>query len=200
MTRASKLEPLAVSCTSTDCENGLHCFLQKRRGTDGRRVGGPCRECGAELVEWQRLSSRDLRDASYTFSALRREKIRHEFWHRRFDPRAINHALRKGRRRLRDAATHRVEASVGNPSNPREGRQTPFTGNVLYYAQHSVAGCCRKCIEYWHGIDAQRPLTADEVKYLSDLIMLYIDERMPDLPEDPQKVAPIRSPRRRRAP
>jgi hypothetical protein len=196
VTRASKLEPLAVSCTSTDCENGLHCFLQKRRGAHGRREGGPCRECGADLVEWHRLSSRDVRDAAYTFRALRNEKIRHEFWHRPFDRRAVNHALRKGRRKLQEAATHRIETSIGKATNPREGRQTPFSGNVLYYAQHAVAACCRKCVEYWHGIGAERPLTNAEVLYLSKLVMLYIGERMADLPMNPQSVPSIRrSPR-----
>ncbi|WP_202813216.1 DUF4186 family protein [Anaeromyxobacter sp. PSR-1] len=149
------------------------------------------------MVKWQRLSARNLRDAAYTFSALRNEKIRHEFWHRPFDRRAINHALRKGRTKLQDAATHRIQASVGEASNPREGRQTPFTGNVLFYAQHAVAACCRKCIEYWHAIDAQRPLTEEEVQYLAKLVMLYVDERMPDLPADPQKVPPLTDPRGR---
>lgn len=189
--RAIALEPLPVSCTSTDCENGLHCFLQKRRGVDGRRAGGPCRACGANLVEWDRLAARDVRDAPYTFAALRNEKIRHEFWHRPFDLRAVNHALRKGRQKLQDAAFHRIATSVGQPSNPREGRQTPFSGNVLYYAQHAVAACCRKCIEYWHGIDAEHPLTDEEVAYLTELLMLYVDERMPDLPDEPQRVPPL---------
>ncbi len=198
MKRSSKLEPLAVSCTTTDCEKGLHCFLQKRKRADGRRVGGPCRDCGADLVEWQRVSTRDLRDATYTFTALRHELIRHEFWHRVFDLRALNHALRKGRLQLRNAAVRRIESSVAQPLNPREGRQTPFTGSVLYYAQHSVAACCRKCIEYWHGIDSHRPLSKDEIEYLVELVMLYLHERLPDLPDEPQKVPPVRKYKRGR--
>lgn len=195
MTPLPKLEPLAVSCTDTDCENGLHCFLQKTRSADGRRVGGPCRDCGADLVKWQRVATRDVRDASYTFRALRHELIRHEFWHRPFDKRAVNHALRKGKLLLRDAAVHRIHSSVGEPSHPREGRQTPFASNVLFYAQHAVAACCRKCIEYWHGIDSHRPLTDEEIAYLVDLIMLYVEERLPELPDDPQKIPPIRGPK-----
>jgi hypothetical protein len=50
-----ELKPLGVTCTSTDCENGLHCFLQKKRKPKGMlRRGGPCRACGVDLVEWDR--------------------------------------------------------------------------------------------------------------------------------------------------
>lgn len=163
------LEPLDISCTSTDCENGLHCFLQKRK-VGPVRVGGPCRSCGAELVEFKRVGARDLSDVDYTFSALRNELIRHEFWHRPFDVRALNHARRKGRRLLREAARSRIETSVGRANNPRDGRQTPFHGNTLYYAQHAVAACCRKCIEYWHGIPTGRRLATSEIGYLTDLV------------------------------
>lgn len=28
-------------------------------------------------------------------------------------------------------------------------------GNIVFYAQHAVAACCRNCIEVWHGIATQ---------------------------------------------
>ncbi|WP_395845163.1 DUF4186 family protein [Archangium violaceum] len=119
--------------------------------------------------------------------------MRHSFWHRSIDPRAQNHARRKGRHRLRMAAEARILSSVGKAKHPREGRQTPFEGNILYYAQHSVAACCRKCIEYWHGIEPGRPLTQDEANYLVELVMLYVADRMPDLADGPTKVPPLRT-------
>ncbi len=67
--------------------------------------------------------------------------------------------------------------------NDWDGRQTPFTGNLIYYAQHATATCCRKCAEEWHGINRDRPLTKEEINYMVDLIMLYIKKRVPDLPE-----------------
>jgi hypothetical protein len=158
-------------------------------------VGGPCRNCGQNLVEFERLGERDLGDVAYTFGSLKRELIRHTFWHRPFDLRAVNHALRKGRALLAVAAISRVQKSVAVADNPLDGRQTPFSGNTLYYAQHAVAACCRKCIEYWHRIPAGRPLSSEEVDYLAKLMMLYIQERLPDLPESPTKVAPIRKKR-----
>jgi Domain of unknown function (DUF4186) len=184
------LQPLALTCTTSDCENDLHCFLQKTRNIGSH--GGPCRSCGKDLVDFKRVQVRDSSDLSYTFNSLSREWIRHAFWHRQFDLPAINHARRKGLRGMRAAAGQRIRQSIGKAQNAREGRQTPYDGNVLYYAQHAVAACCRKCVAYWHGIVAGAPLTEDEVNYLANLVVLYVETRMPDLDEEPVKVPPIR--------
>lgn len=110
--RTRRLQPLGITCTSTDCDNGLHCF---RQTTKMRREGkrGMCRECGVSLVDWPRVKRRDLSDIDYTFAALQHELIRHHFWHTEIDQRAVNHARRKGRLGMRKAALHRVDNSVG---------------------------------------------------------------------------------------
>ncbi len=192
-------EPLAISCTDTDCENDLHCFLQKSKHRDGRRRSGPCRECDADLVAWERVRARDIGDVDYTFESLRHELIRHEFFHRPFDQKAINHARRKGRRGMDTAAERRIRTSVGRKKHPREGRQTPYRDNVLHYAQHAVAACCRKCVEYWHGIEGGQELTEDQVRYLTSLVLCYVDLRLPDLAADPERVPPIRASKRPKA-
>jgi hypothetical protein len=38
-------------------------------------------------------------------------------------------------------------------------------------------------MEYWHGIPKGRALTDAEVEYLSRLAVLFITERLPDLPQ-----------------
>jgi ribosomal protein L34E len=186
-----KLKPLEVKCTSTDCENGLHCFKQtkKMRATN---QGEYCRSCGIDLVNWPRLRSRNLTDAAHTFAALKHELIRHHFWHTPIDQIAINHARRKGRINLESAAMQRLKKSIGQAVNSYEGRQTPKSGNILYYAQHTTASCCRACLEQWHGIPQGRALTKDELDYLKELIMLYVDERLPMLTPNGEKVPPIK--------
>jgi hypothetical protein len=67
-----------------------------------------------------------------------------------------------------------------------DGRQTPWHGSAIYYAQHATAACCRTCIEYWHGIPRVGDLGAKELDYLTDLVVRYLDERLPDLPADGQ--------------
>ena len=66
----------------------------------------------------------------------------------------------------------------------RDGIQTPVDKqNIIYYAQHATATCCRKCIKYWHGIPYDRALEPAEALYLQELIIKYIENRLPDLPD-----------------
>lgn len=188
----TKKTPLNIMCTATDCTSNLHCFKAKKK-MEG--PAGTCRECGADLVAWDRVHQRDLGDVANTFAALKHELIRHHFWHVEIDKKAIDHARRKGRRRLYADVKRRIETSIGKASPYRDGYQTPKHGNIIYYAQHATASCCRRCAEYWHGIPTGRLLTADEVTYLSGLVRLYLIERLPDLAEEGVKVPPIRSPR-----
>jgi len=151
---------------------------------------GRCRACGAELINWGRVHKRDPADATYTFAALKYELIRHHFWHVEIDYKAVNHARRKGKMGLQAAAEKRIRKSVGPAEPPFDGRQTPRegSGNIIYYAQHATASCCRKCIEEWHGIPSGQELTEDEISYLTALAMLYVDERLPTLPLCGEKV------------
>ncbi len=185
------LAPLKVTCTSSDCEAGLHCFKATRKMVTDDQVGA-CRSCGVELVDWGRVHDRRLEDIEHTFDSLRHELVRHHFWHLEFDEKARNHALRKGRPLLHEAARKRIESSVGKAAGSFDGRQTGWKGNTILYAQHAVAACCRTCISYWHGIEKDRDLMVDEKEYLVALVSRFLDERLPDLPDHPTKVPPVR--------
>lgn len=185
------LPKLAITCTASDCEQDLHCFRSTKKLVNAG-LGGACRKCHAQLVDWDRVHERHIGDAEHTFTQLRLELIRHHFWHLDIDEQAMNHALRKGRAALIVAVAKRLERSVGPESPFRDGTQTPMKGNVVYYAQHATACCCRTCIEYWHGIPKGQPLTSEQLQYLTDLATMFIAERLPDLPDGPTKV-----PRRR---
>lgn len=191
MTNFQKPPPLEIKCTSTDCENDLHCFKQLKKMTPDQR--GKCRDCGADLVDWKRLHRRDRGDAANTFDALQHEMIRHYFFHRPVDDAAMRHAQRKGRDQLKDSARDRLRKYLAVAEPPRDGRQTPLEGNVIYYAQHATATCCRTCLEYWHNIPKGRPLTEAEFDYCVGLVDLFLDEKLPDLADEP-----IAVPRRRR--
>jgi hypothetical protein len=189
------LEPLKVTCTSSDCNNNLHCFSATKEMVKSDAVGA-CRSCGAKLVDWERVHDKDLTDARYTFDALKFEMIRHHFWHVTIDPKAVNYARRKGLSGLRSAVRARLRTSIGPANNPYDGRQTPMegSGNPIHYAQHATASCCRKCVEYWHAIPKGRTLTDDEIDYLAELAMRFIEERIPNLTQNGEHVPPIRRP------
>jgi hypothetical protein len=181
-------EPLNVRCTDSDCENDLHCFKATRRMALDGAPHGECRSCHEQLVELDRTRRREPRDRRYLLDSLQKELIRHHFWHLFLDQTAMDKALRKGRGGLGEAAAKRLRSSVGKAKPFRDGTQTPLSGNAIYYAQHATASCCRTCIEYWHGIPKGHELTDDELSYLHSLIMEFIDERLPSLPDEPTLV------------
>ena len=185
--------PLDVKCTSADCENELHCFKQLKKMTDDQR--GRCRYCGADLVDWDRLHVRNFGDVAYTFEALKNEMIRHHFFHKAIDEKAVRHAQRKGRILLKEAARHRLAKYLAPAEPARDGRQTPFEGNAIFYAQHATATCCRTCLEYWHDIPKGRQLSAEQRAYCAALVDCFLDERLPALAD-----GPVRVPRTRRSP
>lgn len=190
MAEFQKPPPLDIKCTSVDCDNDLHCFKQLKKMTSDER--GRCRACGADLVDWDRVHQRDKSDAPHTFVALQHELIRHHFFHKPVDETAIRHAQRKGRSQLKHAARHRLRKYLAPADPPRDGRQTPMEGNAIYYAQHATATCCRTCLEYWHNIPKGRPLTAKEFDYCATLVDLFLDEKLPDLADNPIRVPPRR--------
>lgn len=157
-----------------------------------------CKACGARLVDWERVYRREIRDVEHTFTAMKTEWIRHHFWHRRIDPLALAYAYRNGRAQLRERLKATIRRAIGDAAERlwRDGYQTPFGNkpaarNILFFAQHATASCCRKCVAEWHNIPRDRPLTEDELDYLTALAMRYIDERLPELPEDPGGTSPV---------
>ena len=184
------LPPLDIKCTSADCENELHCFKQLKKMTGEQR--GKCRYCGAELVDWDRLHVRDVGDVAYTFAALKNEMIRHYFFHKEIDEKALRHAQRKGRILLKQAVRYRLAKYLAPAEPARDGRQTPLEGNAIFYAQHATATCCRTCLEYWHDIPKGQELSTEERAYCVALVYCFLDERLPELADRPIRVSNMR--------
>ena len=187
-------EQVKVSCTMTICDADLHCFrlTQKLAKT---LTPGSCRDCGLPLVSLARTAARDLGDIDATFAALQRECIRHYFWHVPFGQKALDYAHRAGRITLEQRVEGRVRSRIGHLPDQFDGRQTPVSrtrADALDFALHAVAACCRKCAHYWHGIPQDRPLTEDELGYLSQLVRRYLQARLPDLPAEGVHVPPRR--------
>jgi hypothetical protein len=177
------LPHLKVTCTSTDCENDLHCYLQKRTNA-GIPVFGPCRECRSDpTFDIERIRRRDPGDIKYTFRALRHELIRSHMWRKPFDADAARKARRKGVTNMPSAIESRLRSSIGRAAGAFDGRQTAMGGNVIFYAQHATATCCRKCLSYWHGIPKDRKLTDTELRYCAKLVETFIVERWPEVDE-----------------
>lgn len=183
--------PLKIKCTDTKCSADLHYFrLTKKMKAQG--VPPKCPDCNTELAKDEDMSGRDISRAEETFKRLRREYIRHHFWHVELDQKALNYAKRKGKTSLKEAVRRRLHTSVGAGTDAWDGRQTPKENNPIFYAQHATATCCRKCMEKWHNVSRDEPLEEKDLEYFARLVDLYLDERLPDLAEEGQKVPAIR--------
>jgi hypothetical protein len=182
-----KLSGVKITCTGASCENGLHCFrLTKKMAAS---LGpGRCRYCKEALISLNAVAERDLGRVDYTFAALQKEFIRHYFWHVPFGEKALKYAENAGRVILESRVPNRLQKRIGSADNPYDGRQTPVAparADAIDMAMHAVAACCRKCAEYWHGIQRGRPLSDEELDYLGELVNRFLRARLPDLDDRP---------------
>lgn len=179
---AQAFTPLKVKCNDSDCETDRHAFGPNRRKKNWEEgYEGQCRTCGVKPVNWDRIKKRDLNDVDNVFAELQRELIRHVFFNAPFDKKSKAQAVKLGRQNLRAKVRPHLEKKVGQAEIYRDGMQTPKGGGAIHFAQHATATCCRKCIEYWHGIPRGRELTSTELDYCAGLVLAYLDLRLPQL-------------------
>ena len=70
------------------------------------------------------------------------------------------------------------------PANPlNDGKQTPMRKHPAFVAQHATATCCRGCLEKWHGIAKGRELTANDQRYVNEVIERWLRRQSPDTGE-----------------
>lgn len=57
-----------------------------------------------------------------------------------------------------------------------DGRQTPTYNHPVFISQHATATCCRSCLEKWHKIPSDRDLNDNEINYIVEVIMRWINK------------------------
>ncbi len=61
---------------------------------------------------------------------------------------------------------------------PNDGKQTPMRGHPVFIAQHATATCCRGCLSKWHHIPQGIPLSEQQQKRITTLIMTWIEKEI----------------------
>lgn len=174
-----------IVCGTTKCDDGFHCYSQKKSTIKKHGKERVCRECGADLIDWKRVHRNDINDSQFVFQQLRTEIIRHVFWHTPIEHDAIFSALSRGKEETKNVATKLILQRIGKYNYFMDGRQTPMgKSEIVNYAQHATATCCRKCLEAWHNFPMEEPLTDEQKNFCVSLVMKYIDERLPHLKDD----------------
>ncbi len=59
-----------------------------------------------------------------------------------------------------------------------DGKQTPMKGHPVFIAQHATATCCRGCLEKWHHIPQNKKLNENEINFIVELIITWIEEQI----------------------
>lgn len=115
---------------------------------------------------------------------LRENAWRAAWWSARLDPRSRAMLAKTSCTQLMNALRKRLRAAIGRVyeingvRKPyRDGYQTPLSGNILFYAQHATATCCRRCVEDWYAIPNGRELATDELEWLAQIAYQYLVAR-----------------------
>ena len=82
----------------------------------------------------------------------------------------------KGVDKIREHAYDFISKRIVDTSNVTDGKQTPMKGHPVFIAQHATGTCCRRCLEKWHHISKNKNMTDDDIKYVVDIIMSWIEK------------------------
>lgn len=82
----------------------------------------------------------------------------------------------KGLQKIEFHAYDFINKRLRDITNINDGKQTPMKGHPVFVAKHATATCCRGCLEKWHHIPKDRSLTDEEVKYIVNVIMAWINQ------------------------
>jgi predicted Fe-S protein YdhL (DUF1289 family) len=89
----------------------------------------------------------------------------------------------RGKRAVRRHGEELIAQRVAAAAPLKDGRQTPYRGHPVFVAQHATATCCRGCLERNHDIARGHELSADERRYVVEVIMRWIEREVPNAPE-----------------
>jgi hypothetical protein len=174
---------LDIKCGSSDCEAGMHCYAPKKPRNLPRPTASGCTKCGIQQVNWPRVHSKDVGDLRYLIDALKTERIRAYFWDKSISTSSKASIVNQGLVTMRNRIRSRLKSALQKHHSYREGSQTPLyeDGNPIHYAQHATATCCRRCLNYWHGVPEDRDMNNAELEYVEELIASYLIEKVPEL-------------------
>ena len=99
-------------------------------------------------------------------------KFRSSFHLKKKDIEYINN---KGMETIKSHAYDFIKNRLGSSNPNNDGKQTPMRGHPVFIAQHACACCCRGCLEKWHHIPKGKELTNEEIDYIVNVLMKWIE-------------------------
>lgn len=84
----------------------------------------------------------------------------------------------KGITKIKEHAYDFINKRLVPKNIKNDGKQTPYHGHPVFIAEHATATCCRNCLYKWHNIDKNRELTKEEIDYIVNLIINWIEKEV----------------------
>ena len=88
----------------------------------------------------------------------------------------INYINSKGIDTIKSHAYDFINSRIAPLNIINDGHQTPMKGHPVFIAQHATATCCRGCLYKWHHIEKNKSLNDNEINYIVNIIMKWIDK------------------------
>lgn len=104
---------------------------------------------------------------------LSKSKFRSSF---RLKQKDIDYINDKGLDKIKEHAYDFITKRIAPSAISNDGKQTPMRGHPVFIAQHATATCCRNCLYKWHKIEKNKMLNKEEINYIVNLIMLWINK------------------------
>ena len=90
--------------------------------------------------------------------------------------RDVEYIKEKGMEKIKSHAYDFVTSRLAPTFPKNDGKQTPMRGHPVFIAQHATATCCRSCLQKWHKIEKDKPLSDAQIEFVVNLIMFWIQQ------------------------
>jgi len=109
------------------------------------------------------------------FELLKRSSFRSKF---KLTDRDRQYIQDKGIETIKDHAFDFINSRIAPKFPKNDGKQTPMKEHPVFIAQHATGTCCRGCLQKWHKIQKGRALSDNEVEFIVNLIMRWIEKQI----------------------
>ncbi|MDE7158742.1 MAG: DUF4186 domain-containing protein, partial [Clostridiales bacterium] len=145
-----------------DCKNNKHYFV-----FDGKTH---CQFCGCEFLYAATMKQKPNYE-------IVKGVMKESMWNDEWLNVELDNVAKNKLPKIKRADIQKILNKSIRVCQPNDGRQTPYYGNPVYYAQHGLGCCCRKCVEKFYGIPQGDVLSDSDLEYFTDLISAYLKEK-----------------------
>ena len=117
-----------------------------------------------------------MKDIDSLLTSLSKTKFRGSF---HLNMKMKEYVITKGVDKIRSDAKDIICKRLKPDKIDKDGKQTPMKQvHPVFIAQHATGTCCRGCLEKIHSIKKGIELTDDEINYIVEIIMKWINREV----------------------